>query len=692
MSKRFFPNLPNRNPTHHEMDVMTRIRLTALCCVVLAAGCATQSPDLSKYEPYGVVNPWRARWWNYYERGRSFADGGYWKEAEADFRVALSKRSSDQRWARTYGLHFVPEYFPNREMGIALLHLDQPEEGITWLEASYEDQPSARAAYYLDTSRAERVARLGSDIGGPTIDLISPTPSEATRGLQLRVHGFARDDTYVRSIRVNGVNTPVEISAPEVEFERLVDLRPGQNKITIEVTDIAGKTETIVVVANADHDGPAISFDEPSENIRLARGVARDSSGVDSLTIGGISAALTSVGAGLFEFEADLANLSSLSQLDIVCVDTLGNSTKGVWSDGLLVSAREARQRVRVASNATDISGLGLFQVAAQPGAPSLAFIDLEEGDRYFRDEVSVGIEVEQSGIDDSLFVDGLPVDTFIPGRKSQRLSRRISISEEGERAIAAELRAGDESRARADVTIFREHTEIEQVGNKLSIAFAENTWGGTNPELIGETSFVVVELENAIGDRKRFDILNRSDLVSVLGEQELIAAIGDKTAREEIANRVRPVDIFLKGMLRRDNDGILDILLYAVNSETALRLGQVEVSGRVETVEELTDLVSELNLRLEQLFPVVRGRVIKYRSRNEVLSTLNRTQRIDEDWKCILFRETDLVVDGVNYGPEITVIGYGSFSQVQRNLSKVRMKSVSEEPIEQEDYFVITK
>jgi long-subunit fatty acid transport protein len=265
--------------------------------------------------------------------------------------------------------------------------------------------------------------------------------------------------------------------------------------------------------------------------------------------------------------------------------------------------------------------GLGLFQVAAQPGAPSLAFIGLEEGDRYFRDEVFVDLEVTESGIDDSLFIDGLAVDSFIPGRKTQRLSRRVSIREEGERAVLAELRDGGVSRACADVTIIREYTEIEQVGNKLSMAFAENTWGGANPELIGETSFVVDELENAIGDRKRFDILNRSVLVSVLGEQELIAALGDKTAREEIANRVRPVDIFLKGMLRRDNDGILDILLYAVNSETTLRLGQVEVSGRVETLEELTDLVSELNLRLEQLFPVVRGRVIKYRSRNVSLS-----------------------------------------------------------------------
>jgi hypothetical protein len=677
---------------HREMNTLTRIRLTALFCVALAAGCATQSPDLSKYEPYGVVNPWRARWWNYYERGRSFADGGFWKEAEADFRIALSKRSSDQRWARTYGLHFVPEYFPNREMGIALLHLDQPEEGITLLEASYEDQPSARAAYYLDTSRAERVARLGSDIGGPTIELISPTPAETTRGLQLRVHGFARDDTYVRSIRVNGFNTPIEISAPEVEFERLVDLRPGQNAITIEVTDIAGKTASIDVLFRADHDGPAISFDEPSGDMHIARGVVRDPSGVVSLTLGGIPAALTAVGSGTFAFEADLSLVASASEIEFVCVDALGNSTEGTRPNSPAGIARAARRRTRIASNAQDITGLLAFNVAAQSDEPSLEFTFIEEGDRYLSDEISVDMEIRQSGENDSFYIDGLELDSFIPGRPSQYVSRRVPLATEGERVIKAALLEAGVDRANAEVTVVREYTEIESVRNKLSVAFTKNTWEGANPELMGEASFVIDQLEKEMGDRKRFDILNRSDLIAVLGEQELIAAIGDKTAREEIAERVRPVDVFLKGTLRRDNDGILDVLLYAVNTETALRLGQVEVSGRVENVEELSALISKLNLRLEQLFPVVLGQVLEYSGRDQIWSDLNRTQKIDKDWKCVVFRQNDKIIRGRKFGSIISIVGYGSFSQVQRELSKIRLKADSEEPIDQEDYFVITK
>ena len=52
-------------------------------------------------------------------RGRSFADGKYWQEAESDLREALAVRTQDARRARTYGAHFI-QYFGNRELGVVL--------------------------------------------------------------------------------------------------------------------------------------------------------------------------------------------------------------------------------------------------------------------------------------------------------------------------------------------------------------------------------------------------------------------------------------------------------------------------------------------------------------------------------------------------------------------------------------------
>ena len=98
------------------------ICLSFLLSVSIASGCAHQTDSTASYtrdgETYGQVRgTFRHKWWNYYERGLSFADGQFFKEAVKDFNAAIRKREKDQRMARTYGMHFM-DYFPHRELGI----------------------------------------------------------------------------------------------------------------------------------------------------------------------------------------------------------------------------------------------------------------------------------------------------------------------------------------------------------------------------------------------------------------------------------------------------------------------------------------------------------------------------------------------------------------------------------------------
>src|SRR3989339_851732 len=67
-------------------------------------------PSASKEEITRDFNLYRGKWWNYYVRGRWYADGGYYNEAIQDFKRSVSLRSRDERSARSYGLHFW-EYF-----------------------------------------------------------------------------------------------------------------------------------------------------------------------------------------------------------------------------------------------------------------------------------------------------------------------------------------------------------------------------------------------------------------------------------------------------------------------------------------------------------------------------------------------------------------------------------------------------
>ena len=78
---------------------------------VLVSGCGGARGPTAQVvdgQTYGTTTvPFRGRWWQYYERGVSWSLGGLWAEAEADFREALALRLTDNRRARTYGMHFV---------------------------------------------------------------------------------------------------------------------------------------------------------------------------------------------------------------------------------------------------------------------------------------------------------------------------------------------------------------------------------------------------------------------------------------------------------------------------------------------------------------------------------------------------------------------------------------------------------
>ena len=83
-----------------EVTGMRRYILFALVCAALLPfwGCATQSPSpvyLKDGKEYGKVRgTFRHRWWNYYERGLSYADGEFYREAHADFTEALQQRQA----------------------------------------------------------------------------------------------------------------------------------------------------------------------------------------------------------------------------------------------------------------------------------------------------------------------------------------------------------------------------------------------------------------------------------------------------------------------------------------------------------------------------------------------------------------------------------------------------------------------
>ncbi|HEX3135262.1 MAG TPA: hypothetical protein VHX44_16975, partial [Planctomycetota bacterium] len=132
---------------------------------LLLNGCGASrgpEPKVVDGQTFGTTTvPFRGRWWQYYERGVSWSLGGFWAEAESDFREALKLRLTDNRRARTYGMHFV-QCFVHRELGAVLLEQNRLDEAENQLRISLVQEPSAKAEFLL-----ARVATLRGVAAAP---------------------------------------------------------------------------------------------------------------------------------------------------------------------------------------------------------------------------------------------------------------------------------------------------------------------------------------------------------------------------------------------------------------------------------------------------------------------------------------------------------------------------------------------
>ena len=270
-------------------------------------GVQSQEQEYYKREgiPYGVTRGlFLGRWWDFYERGRSFADGSFWSEAENDLREAVSIRTKDDRRARTYGAHFI-QYFGNRELGVVLFRqaevlynegrdlvrnsqkkeADQKFEAghqkikkaIQYLknsvirdELSNEDILTEKAQYYLKQCYRQ-FSKFAIDNQAPVIHLNS-TPTSITNDDQFELSGWVEDDNYIDMLSVNGKNVKLTYHDGRFYFGKTINLRTGSNHVDLEARDTHGNaSQKVNFTITLDVDRPVISIiDATPEQITLS--------------------------------------------------------------------------------------------------------------------------------------------------------------------------------------------------------------------------------------------------------------------------------------------------------------------------------------------------------------------------------------------------------------------------------------
>ena len=656
------------------------MRKRAFLLIALAAsGCAT---DTARFEKEGVAygvteGSFRGRWWSYYERGRSFLDGGFYTEAQRDFETALNERDLDQRWARTYGLHFTAQYFPNRELGVALYHQGAYDEAAARLESSQAQQPSARAEWYL---RETRKKMSEGDTVAPTLSFGGEhTASLSTRTATLMLR--AEDNTYIDTITVDGRDLNIGAPARTVDTSATVAIAPGPNTIAVRVRDVAGLETESTWQVYGDFDGPAVSLDLPATLPGVLEGTVSDRAGVARLTVAGVSATLSESADGQ-RFRVALAAPDLAQPLVCIAEDALGNAST--------IPLPADRLKVADARSAAVTAPLVTLAQPATESTPKVTLANLASGQRYLREEIVVDIEIEAPAGVRSLTLNEAPVDV-LPVRGSQRLRRRVALPEAGPVAMIAVLEDQQGKRVETRADIERVLTDVEQLSNRLSLAILGNIWEGPNRVAQAEETFIADELNRVLYDEGRFDLVARDALPEILTEQELAAAAGSRHGASPLRDIV-PAEMMAVGLVRKDAESV-EIILQAISLETSQLMGYADIAGRANTREELRVLVADLALRFLQEFPRVQGQVASVRGADTAISNLSQRDRVRPKMKCLLFRQGEEIHDpvtGALLGAPAEVIAEGWFDGVTPTLSTIRLPQ-GQAAIEVQD-FVITK
>lgn len=635
--------------------IFKNLFLLILLCGVL--GCQTMPepvPIEKDGKVYGITKgSFRSRWWNYYERGLSFADGNFWNEAKSDLKRAIAQRDEDQWRARTYGFHFL-DYFPHREMGVIYYKQGLLNEAIDELMISLATVKTSKAELYLDRARKAFIIKNQLDTQPPEVDIQSIKQLFQTNAFSIPIQGIARDDTFVRTIRVGNKNVRVDVSSPQIHFFEHVPLVAGRNNIPVVVTDLIGKSTQILLTINVDRVGPIIRIDEPVEgdfpsgDEIFLKGSAYDETGLAELTINGRK--IFCDGSVELKIEQVVALEPKEKHIVVQAKDLAGNVTTAKIASSTIASGPPK----------------GPLLVDKQDHIPPILQIrNIGKEYRTYLRQAFIEGNIRDNLEVKHLYINGKQILNK-PGR-SIHFSHLVELREGINRITVQGVDASGNEET-VEIKITQEVLTIRDVGSRLRVA--------VNPfhrQSIGDDRQLSYGLEDmltgAMIDRARFSAIERQHLESVLMELKLSQSglVDEKTALK--VGRILAADCMLFGhVLERSNS--VEAYIRIVDCETAQILAAIDVYGEDVDRATLPKLGQGLELKLTQEFPLVEGMVIS-NDGNRIIVDLGKDSRIKSGMKLIVYE----IVESIKQSKYdvVQVIGY-------RELGQARMQAIREQ------------
>jgi hypothetical protein len=600
---------------------------------------------------YGVTASyiWRERWWNYYERGLSYADGEFWDDAIADLQQAVQQRGEDQRRARTYGLHFI-DYFPHRELGIVYYHLQRYPDAIHELETSLRSTATAKAKFYLNKARQRQIEQTQSDTAAPRIAVHSPSDGLLTNRFTVLVEGQVTDDTYVSAIAINGAKQFMELATPRQTFQQQLPLQDGANTIDIVAVDLVGKSTRQQLTVTLDRHGPVLSLERverrgtpPHQRVRLHAWLS-DSSKVVRFALAGRQIPLSPEQD--YAIHEDIPFPSGMIGLPFEAEDAAGNTTRGTIAlepdafvpvrDGQTISPATIRwAALDVAPVIADLAfaqtpPAWMAQQRTLP-PPSITLTDLPAQPITYYDTVYLEGHATGSSPLLALTVNGVSLWR----RAGYQLFFGYSAAlQPGDNHFVLEAMDQAGQRTRREVVIHRRVEEVKRLEARWRVTLLPLQPKGEAAALVGA---VYDALLTALIDQGRFQFIEREHLEASLQEQKISrSALVEPETAVQLGKMVGAEGLLLGTVTLTPR--ALEVFTHVVDVETATILAAEDVYGEELELHAVRALMEGLALQIRQQFPLVQGHVLQVQG-TQVLVDLG-TQQLKKHMKLLVFRD----------------------------------------------------
>ena len=643
-------------------------------------------PGCSKEEIARDFNLYRGKWWNHYVRGRWYADGGFYDDAIQDFKKSISLRSKDERSARSYGLHFW-EYFAHRELGIVYYNQGKHEEAKKELETSLSTADSAMAKFYLNKCNEAIIKMTKADQEPPEIKISSHADGEFVNRPIINLKGVVSDDCYANSnnILIQGKKLFIELAEKNINFSEDVSLRPGENVICMEASDLTGKSVRKNITIIRDIHPPILYLDDvrihqkDGKRIASVKGTVVDDYGLKELYINDTEVHIHSHKED--NFDEDIV-LTDGNKISFKVVDIAGNETKGkqqldtkasLWPEDTQDSVKyvyhSTHKPILIAASKFDKSSIvSLLAVqdvnVSQSSPPASSAPDENNGEEAkpeqtlpqstVKDTVPPIIHTDiKSAIiyDANLFFSGDAHDDSGVAKLSVnqnpleiRQGKHVFFNhfltlKEGENTIT--VKAGDAQGNETQlppVKITKKTFELLETDARYTVALLPLRVF-TEKGVPSETIYSML-LKAFDEEPKRFNFVerDRTKLEEILHEQKISNTELTSPDAAIRIGKIRAAEGMLFGAVEEDTKGI-NVILRLVDTETTQVLANADVYDEDKSMKNLEWLMHGLSLKMKRQFPMIEGNVIHVSGNGFHVNT-GAKSGVGVGMKLLLFRE----------------------------------------------------